>query len=74
MSDGRRIAIRGRYTGTDTGGFAPGMPATNKPFDIEGIDVATLSDDGRMAEHYGVADVMTGMVQVGLAPGEPPPA
>src|SRR5438132_13234021 len=30
IADGRRIAIRARYSGTDTGGFAPGMPATGK--------------------------------------------
>ena len=72
VSDGRRIAIRARYTGTDTGGFYPGIPPTGKRFDIEGIDVAILDDDGRFVEHYGIADVMTGMAQIGLAPGGPP--
>ena len=74
VSDGRRVAIRARYSGTDTGGFAPGMEPTGKRFEIEGIDVATLNDEGRFAEHYGIADAMTAMVQLGLAPGGPPPA
>jgi len=68
ISDGGRIAIYGRYAGTDTGGFAPGVPPTGKRFDIEGIDVAVLSDDGRFVEHYGIADVMTAMGQLGLMP------
>ena len=68
ISDGHRIAIRARYSGTDTGGFLPGVPATNKRFDIEGIDVGTIGDDGKFHEHYGIADVMTQLQQLGLAP------
>ena len=68
VSDGGRIAIRGRYSGTDTGGSAPGVPPTGKRFDIEGIDVAVLGDDGSFVEHYGIADVMTAMGQLGLMP------
>ena len=71
VSDGERIAIRARYSGTDTGGFAPGVPPTGKRFDIEGIDVAVFGEDGRYVEHYGIADVMAAMDQLGLLP---PPA
>jgi predicted ester cyclase len=74
ISDGHRVAIRARYTGTDTGGFVPGAPATNGRFDIEGIDVATIGEDGLFHEHYGIADVMTQLQQLGLAPSGPPPA
>ncbi|MCI0636724.1 MAG: ester cyclase [Actinobacteria bacterium] len=74
VSDGRRIAIRARYTGTDTGGFFPGMPATHKRYDFEGIDVATIGDDGKFTEHYGIPDAMKAMGQLGLAPSGPPPA
>ena len=75
ISDGDRIAIRARYVGTDTGGSAPGVPPTGKAFDVEGIDVAFLGDDGRFREHYGILDVATMMQQLGLVPtpeGPPP--
>ena len=68
VSDGQRVAIRARYSGTDTGGAFPGMAPTGKHFDIEGIDVAVLDDEGRFIEHYGVADVMTAMGQLGHLP------
>jgi len=71
ISDGNRVAIRGRYSGTDTGGFAPGVPPTGKRFDIEGIDVAVLDDEGRFAEHYGIPDAMTAMAQLGMLEGPP---
>ncbi len=68
VSDGRRIAIRGRYTGTDTGGLFPGMPATGRHFDIEGIDVLVANDAGTFVEHYGTTDMKGAMQQLGLAP------
>lgn len=71
VSDGNRVAIRARYSGTDTGGFMPGVPPTGKTFDIEGIDVAVLDDEGGFAEHYGIPDAMTAMGQLGLM-GDPP--
>ena len=69
VTDGQRIAIRARYSGTDTGGLVPGIPPTGKRFDIEGIDVAVLGQDGMFVEHYGIADLMGAMGQLGLMPG-----
>jgi predicted SnoaL-like aldol condensation-catalyzing enzyme len=66
ISDGNRVAIRARYSGTDTGGFMPGVRATGKRFDIEGIDA-----EGHFAEHYGIPDAMTAMGQLGLMGGPP---
>jgi len=74
ISDGRRIAIRARYSGTDTGGFAPGIPPTGKRFDIEGIDVAEVNDEGKFSMHYGVPDAATAMQQLGLVSSGPPPS
>ncbi|MDP9295169.1 MAG: ester cyclase [Actinomycetota bacterium] len=74
VSDGHRIAIRARYSGTDTGGYMPGVAPTGKRFEIEGIDVATVDDDGNYSEHYGIPDLMTAMQQIGLAPAGPPPS
>lgn len=71
---GDKVAIRGTFRGTDTGGFAPGMPATNKPFVMESIDIVRVGNDGKFTEHWGIQDTMGVMVQLGLAPGGPPPA
>ena len=71
IASGNKVAIRGRFSGTDQGGFMPGTPATGKPFSMEGIDVVTLTDDGRLSEHYGVVDVMGAMGQLGLLPPSP---
>jgi predicted ester cyclase len=68
VSDGRQIAVRVRYTGTDTGGLFPGVPPTGRPFDIEGIDIAAVNEDGRVIEHYGIIDMKDAMEQLGLAP------
>lgn len=43
---GNRIAIRSRVTGTQTGPFMQ-MPATGKPFDVEGIDIVQVNDEGK---------------------------
>jgi predicted ester cyclase len=73
VSDGRHVGVRVRYTGTDTGGLFPGVPPTGRPFDIEGIDIAVVNEDGRVIEHYGIIDMKDAMEQLGLAPfaGEP---
>jgi steroid delta-isomerase-like uncharacterized protein len=64
-----QIAIRSRVTGTQTGPFMQ-MPATGKPFDIEGIDIVTVNDDLKVTEHWGILDLAKMMQQVG---GTPPP-
>jgi hypothetical protein len=42
------------------------MDPTGKPFTVEAIDVFTFDANGQNTEHYGVYDVMGGMVQLGL--------
>lgn len=68
MSDGRHVGVRVRYTGTDTGGLFPGVAPTGRPFDIEGIDIAVVNEDGSVIEHYGIIDMKAAMEQLGLAP------
>src|SRR5262245_917531 len=71
VATGDKIAIRARFSGTDSGkgwGAPMGVPATGKPFSIEGIDVVAIDDDGRFIEHYGLFDVPTMMQQLGLMP------
>lgn len=67
---GNKAAIRSRTTGTQTGPFME-MPATGKPFDVEGIDIVEVNDDLKVTEHWGIFDFAKMMQQVGLVP---PPA
>ncbi len=73
VSDGWHLGVRVRYTGTDTGGLFPGVPATGRSFDIEGIHIAALNEDGSLIEHYGIIDMRDAMEQLDLVPlaGEP---
>ena len=68
VATGNKVALRGTFSGTDTGGLMPGAPATGKPFSAESIDVVTIDDDGKFVEHYGILDVPAVMMQIGLMP------
>jgi len=74
VARGDRIASHSIMRGTDTGGAMPGAPPTNKPFEIESIDIVRVSGDGKVTDHWGITDTMTMMQQLGLAPSGPPPA
>jgi predicted ester cyclase len=69
IAEGNKVAVHSRSTGTDTRGFMPGMPATNKRYSMEAMDVVVLGDEGRVTEHYGVYDVASALMQLGLMPG-----
>jgi predicted ester cyclase len=71
-----KVVIHSRSTATDTGGFMPGIPPTNKQYAMEAMDIVVLGDDGRFTEHYGIYDVVGAMAQLGLlpSPGQPPAA
>ena len=56
--------------GTNTGPFM-GMPATNKSFRIEGVDIIRF-ENGRAVEHWGVYDNLKMMQQLGMMPPAPP--
>ena len=76
IASGNKVAVRSSMNGTDTNGFMPGMPPTNKSFSMGAIDVLTFDDDGMNTEHYGVYDMAGTMTQLGLMPGPeaPPPS
>jgi predicted ester cyclase len=71
VASGNMVVVRSRRTGTDTGGFMPGMPPTGRPFTMEGIDISEFGEDGKVVAHSGIADMMGVMGQLGLLP--PPP-
>ena len=60
--------VSGHWTMTGTH-RAPifGVPATNRPIKIDGVDVWRVQD-GMIAEHWDVIDQMTMMQQLGVIP------
>jgi len=71
LAEGDKVVGRARVTGSNTGSFM-GMPATDKAFNIQAIDIVHFGEDGLAREHWGVMDMMSMMQQLGLAPGVPP--
>ena len=53
-------------TGRHTGEFM-GVPASDKQFEIEAIDIIRVQD-GKCAEHWGVTDNIALMQQIGAIP------
>jgi predicted ester cyclase len=66
LVDGDREAARVVITGTHQGELM-GVAATGKAVEFESIDIIRL-EDGKVAEHWGVTDVMSLMQQLGAVP------
>ncbi len=62
-----RSVIRIRMHGTHTGTDFMGLPAQGKSFDFELVDIMRFDGD-RVAEHWGVADTLKLMQQLGAIP------
>jgi C-1 hydroxylase len=56
-------------TGTHMGPFM-GVPATGRSFRIDVIDIVRVVD-GRIVEHWGVADRLSIAQQLGVVPAGP---
>jgi predicted ester cyclase len=69
IAEGDKVWLRLQATGTHEGPFM-GVPATGRPIDITVIDIARIVD-GRLVEHWGVADRLRVVEQLGLTPGGP---
>jgi steroid delta-isomerase-like uncharacterized protein len=67
VAEGDTVVVRWMNRGRHVASFL-GIPATNKPFSIAGIDVHTLKD-GKLAEHHHVVDQLAMMQQLGLVGG-----
>ena len=68
LSSGDKVVARGRITGTHQGEMM-GIPPTGKSIDVQLIDIIRFGGDGRALEHWGLADMMTMMQQLGVVPG-----
>ncbi len=71
VNGGETLVARVRATGTHEGEFM-GMPATGKSIDVQIIDITRFGDDGLAHEHWGLADTMAMMQQLGVVPDGPP--
>jgi steroid delta-isomerase-like uncharacterized protein len=71
IASGDKAVARVRVTGTNKGEFM-GMPATGKSVAMKLIDITRFGDDGLAREHWGVADQLTLMQQLGVIPAGPP--
>lgn len=60
FSDGDRVVVRWRASGTHTGDFA-GVAPTGRHMELAGIDILRLVD-GRIADHWSQCDI-TGFIQ-----------
>jgi steroid delta-isomerase-like uncharacterized protein len=69
IADGDRVWLRLHATGTHAGPFM-GVPATGRRIDVTVIDIVRIAD-GRLVEHWGVADRLTVAQQIGLVAGRP---
>ena len=69
VADGDRVWTRISATGTHKGPFM-GAPATGRSFRIDVIDIVRVVD-GRIVEHWGVADRLSIAQQLGVVPAGP---
>ncbi len=67
FGEGDRVALRTTFRGTHQGEYA-GVPATGKQIEFSAIDILRV-DGGRMAEHWGLADDLGLLTQLGAIPG-----
>jgi steroid delta-isomerase-like uncharacterized protein len=66
LESGDLASAHVRLAGRHTGEFM-GVPASDKQFEIEAIDIIRV-EDGKCAEHWGVTDNIALMQQIGAIP------
>jgi predicted ester cyclase len=71
LASGDKVVARVRATGTHEGDLM-GMPGTGKSVDVQLIDIMRFDEDGLVAEHWGVVDVLAIMQQLGVVGAGPP--
>ena len=67
IASGDKAVARLRVSGTHKGEFM-GIPATGKSVSVKLIDITRFGDDGLAREHWGVADLLAMMQQLGVIP------
>jgi steroid delta-isomerase-like uncharacterized protein len=67
VGEGKTVA-RATVSGTHRGDFM-GVPATGKRVEIQLIDIMGFGEGGLINEHWGVADMLSLLQQIGAVPG-----
>jgi steroid delta-isomerase-like uncharacterized protein len=67
VADGERVAVRLTSRATQSGELM-GLPASGKRYEISEIHIFRVVD-GRITEHWHVADLLSMMRQLGALPG-----
>ena len=67
IAAGDKTVARVRATGTQSGEFM-GVPPTGASVDMELIDIMRFDRAGLVCEHWGVADMLSLMQQLGVVP------
>ncbi|HEX5087814.1 MAG TPA: ester cyclase [Nocardioides sp.] len=67
IASGDKTVARVRVSGTQSGEFI-GIPATGASADVELIDIMRFDPAGLVCEHWGVADMLSLMQQLGVVP------
>jgi len=71
IAAGDKAVARVQVTGTHKGEFM-GVPPTGTHVEAELIDIMRFDDAGLVCEHWGVADMLSLMQQLGVVPAGPP--
>jgi predicted ester cyclase len=66
-----KTVARVKVTGTHEGEFM-GVPPTGAHVEVELIDIMRFDGAGLVCEHWGVADMLSLMQQLGVVPAGPP--
>ena len=67
LASGDRTVARVTVSGTQTGDFM-GIPATGRHAEVDLIDIMRFDDSGLVCEHWGVADTLSLLQQLGAIP------
>ena len=71
IGEGDKFVTRVRVTGTHKGPFM-GVPPTGASVDVQLIDIMRFDGAGLVCEHWGVADMLSLMQQLGVVPADAP--
>ena len=71
IAGGDKTVARVRISGTQSGSFI-GIPATGRSTEVELIDIMRFDTAGLVCEHWGVADMLSLMQQLGVVPAGAP--
>ena len=63
--DGDVAMVHYNWKGTNSGSMGPDYPATNKPIDVNGVDIIKFAK-GKGAEHWGYFEEQKMMTQLGI--------